>query len=217
MTDFASNSSQIQTKLLAKKYFELHPCVQKIIQLFAVIYAPIDKNSFISCLSKTGALDENNRPWVTKTLSSQIDKLVKSGLLVQESRLGPECHPLLTEIATRHAVQTGQFEIQVMAVEEKLPIRKHWQNESRMFQSLNQCIREIRIGFYRKDPDFINKQIEDYQKYSYSQEKLAIEKILEQICNNPFDADWLHTLPQGLFESCISSILLNATDRKSVV
>lgn len=89
MTDFASNSSQIQTKLLAKKYFELHPCVQKIIQLFAVIYAPIDKNSFISCLSKTGALDENNRPWVTKTLSSQIDKLVKSGLLVQESRLGP--------------------------------------------------------------------------------------------------------------------------------
>jgi hypothetical protein len=42
MTDFASNSSQIQTKLLAKKDFELHPSAQKIIQLFAVIYAPID-------------------------------------------------------------------------------------------------------------------------------------------------------------------------------
>ncbi|BAY41538.1 SNF2-related protein (plasmid) [Nostoc sp. NIES-2111] len=211
MTDFASNSSQIQTKLLAKKYFDLHPSAQNIIQLFAVIYAPIDKNSFLSCISKTRALDENNKPWGTKTLSSQIDKLVKSGLLIQESRSGIECHPLLTEIATRHAVQTGQFETLVMAVEEKLPIRKHWQNESRMFQSLRQCIREIRIGFYRKDPGFINKQIEDYQKYSYSQEKLAIEKILEQICNNPFDADWLHTLPQGLFENCISSILLNAT------
>ncbi|WP_414578920.1 DEAD/DEAH box helicase [Anabaena sp. CCY 9402-a] len=210
MTTFEINPTKLQAQL-AKKYFELHPSIQKIIQLFSVIYAPIDKNSLVSCISKTGALDENNKPWGTKTLSPQIDKLVKSGLLVQENRSGPECHPLLTEIATRHAVQTGQFEILVTAVEEKLPIRKHWQNESRMFQSLHQCIREIRIGFYRQDPDFINKQIEDYQKYSYSEEKLAIEKILEQICNNPFDADWLHTLPQGLFESCISSILLNAT------
>ncbi|UKP01196.1 hypothetical protein [Nostoc sp. UHCC 0870] len=165
MTTFEINSTKLQAQL-AKKYFELHPSIQKIIQLFSVIYAPIDKNSLVSCLSTTGALDENNKPWGTKTLSPQIDKLVKSGLLVQESRSGTECHPLLTEIATRHAVQTGQFEILVTAVEEKLPIRKHWQNESRMFQSLRQCIREIRIGFYRQDPDFINKQIEDYQKYS---------------------------------------------------
>jgi SNF2 family DNA or RNA helicase len=210
MTNFAANTTKLQVQL-TQIYFELPPFAQKIVQLFSVIYAPIDKNSFLSCLSETGVLDENNKPFVTKTLSPQIDKLVKSGLLVQESRSGIECHPLLTEIAIRHAVQTGQFESLVTAVEEKLPIRKHWQNESRMFQSLRQCIREIRIGFYRKDPDFINKQIEDYQNHSYSQEKLAIEKILEQICNNPFDADWLHTLPQGLFESCISSILLNAT------
>ncbi|MHC5722375.1 MAG: hypothetical protein ACYTX0_62785, partial [Nostoc sp.] len=89
--------------------------------LFSVIYAPIDKNSFVSCLSKIDALDENNKPWVTKTLSPKIDKLLKVGLLIQENRQGAECHPLLTEIATRHAVQTGQFEILVTAVEEKLP------------------------------------------------------------------------------------------------
>ncbi|MHC5748177.1 MAG: ATP-dependent helicase, partial [Nostoc sp.] len=199
----------MQTQL-ADKYFKLHPSIQKIIQLFSVIYAPIDKNSFVSCLSKTGALDENNKPWGTKTLSPQIDKLLKAGLLIQENRQGAECHPLLTEIATRHAVQTGQFEILVTAVEEKLPIRTHWNRDSRIFYSLRQCIREIRIGIYRQDLSFINQQIEDYQKYSDSEEKIVIENIFEQIYNNPFDADWFNTLPLGLYESGISSILFNS-------
>ncbi|WP_292873795.1 hypothetical protein [Nostoc sp. LPT] len=205
----ANDTTKLQTKL-AHIYFELHPSLQKIIQLFSLIYAPIDKNSFVSCLSKTGALDEKNKPWGTKTLSPQIDKLLKAGLLVQESRQGAECHPLLTEVATRHAVQTGQFEILVTAVEEKLPIRTHWNRDSRIFYNLRQCIREIRIGIYRQDLSFINQQIEDYQKYSDSEEKIVIENIFEQIYNNPFDADWFKTLPLGLYESGISSILFNS-------
>jgi SNF2 family DNA or RNA helicase len=209
MINLAIDTTKLQTQL-ADKYFNLHPSIQKTIQLFSVIYAPIDKNLFLSCLSKIDALDENNKPWVTKTLSSQIDKLLKAGLLIQENRQGAECHPLLIEIATRHAVQTGQFEILVTAVEEKLPIRTHWQRESRIFYSLRQCIREIRIGIYRQDPSFINQQIEDYQKYSDSEEKISIQNIFEQICNNPFDADWFNTLPQGLYESGISSILFNS-------
>ncbi|QFS52173.1 DEAD/DEAH box helicase [Nostoc sphaeroides] len=209
MTIFQPNPT-IQQALLAKKYFELHPSLQKIIQLFSVIYAPIDKNSFVSCLSKTGALDEKNKPWSTKTLSPQIDKLLKAGLLIQENRQGAECHPLLTEIATRHAVQTGQFEILVTAVEGKLPIRTHWNRDSRIFYNLRQCIREIRIGIYRQDLSFINQQIEAYQKYADSEEKIVIENIFEQIYNNPFDADWFKTLPQELYESGISSILFNS-------
>lgn len=209
MTTLEPNST-IQQALIARKYFDLHPSIQKIIQLFSVIYAPIDKNSFVSCLSKTSALDEKNKPWVTKTLSSQIDKLLKAGLLIQENRQGAECHPLLTEIATRHAVQTGQFEILVTAVEEKLPIRTHWNRDSRIFYSLRQCIREIRIGIYRQDLSFINQQIEDYQKYADSEEKIVIENIFEQIYNHPFDADWFKTLPQELYESGISSILFNS-------
>lgn len=209
MINLANDTTKLQTKL-AHIYFELHPSLQKIIQLFSVIYAPIDKNSFVSCLSKTGALDEKNKPWGTKTLSPQIDKLLKAGLLVQESRQGAECHPLLTEVATRHAVQTGQFETLVTAVEEKLPIRTHWNRDSRIFYNLRQCIREIRIGIYRQDLSFINQQIEDYQKYSDSEEKIVIENIFEQIYNNPFDADWFKTLPLGLYESGISSILFNS-------
>jgi SNF2 family DNA or RNA helicase len=209
MSDFNPNSTQLQTQL-AKKYFDLSPAIQKIIQLFSVIYAPIDKNSFLSCLSQTAALDEKNKPWTTKTLSYQIEKLVIARLLVKESKSGPECHPLLTEIATRHAVETGKFEILVKAVEETLPVSNHWNKNSRMFRSLRQCIREIRIGLYRQDPIFIKKQIEDYHNHSYSEEKIVIENIFNQICNNPFDADWFNTLPKELYQSCISSVLFNS-------
>ena len=178
--------------------------------MFSVIYAPIDKNSFLSCLSQTAALDEKNKPWTTKTLSYQIEKMVIALLLVKEIKSGPECHPLLTEIATRHAVETGKFEILVAAVEEKLPVTNHWNKNSRMFRSLVQCIREIRIGLYRQDPIFIKKQIEDYHNHSYSEEKIVIENIFEQICNNPFDENWFKTLPKELYERGISSILFNS-------
>ena len=151
MTNFAPNTTKLQEQL-AQIYFELPPFAQKIVQLFSVIYAPIDKNSFLSCLSQTGALDENNKLFVTKTLSRHIDRLLAAGLLVQENRQGHECHPLLKEIATRHAVKTGQLEILVIAVEQKLPVHTMGQNGSRMFYSLRQCIREIRIGLYRQDP-----------------------------------------------------------------
>ncbi|MBW4428348.1 MAG: hypothetical protein KME50_28905 [Nostoc desertorum CM1-VF14] len=67
MTNLANDTTKLQTQL-AHIYFELHPSLQKIIQLFSIIYAPIDKNSFVSCISKTGALDEKNKPWGTKTL-----------------------------------------------------------------------------------------------------------------------------------------------------
>ncbi len=209
MANFTFNPAQLQTHL-SQKYFESHPSIQRIVQLFSVIYAPIDKNSFISCLSRTDAVDENNKPWTTKTLSPQIDKLLKIGLLIREGKQNPECHPLLTEIATRHAVKTGQFEILVIAVEEKLPIQHHWKNESRIFFNLRHCIREIRIGIYRQDPSFIKKQIEDYQNYSNIQEKIVIENIFDKIFNNPFDEDWFSKLPQELYESGMSSILLNS-------
>jgi hypothetical protein len=44
----------------------------------------------------------------------------------------------------------------------------------------------------------------------FTMKNIVIENLLEQICKNPFDADWFKTLPLGLYESSISSILLNS-------
>jgi len=58
----------------------------------------------MNCLNQIGALDEKIN-LVNKTLSRHIDGLLAAGLLVQSSGQGPQCHPLLTEIATRDAVK----------------------------------------------------------------------------------------------------------------
>lgn len=208
MTDSDADNTKLQTQL-AQVYSQLSHIDQKIVQLFSVIYESVNRTSFMNCLNQIGTLDENNKPFINKSLSRHIDGLLAAGLLIQSSGQGPQCHPLITEIATRDAVKAGYFEILATSVSKVLPISSGYASGTRYFQSERQFIREVRIGFYRHDPNFINKQIEDYQKYSHSN-KISVNKIFEQICNNPFDADWFRTLPQGLFENGISSILLNA-------
>ncbi len=68
-------------------------------------------------------------------------------------------------------------------------------------------MREVRIGFYRQDLEFINKQLEDYTRYIHQKQKLTLEEICQQICNNPFDREWFNTLNQDLYEICLVGIL----------
>ncbi|MEC4813286.1 MAG: DEAD/DEAH box helicase [Scytonema sp. PMC 1069.18] len=207
--DAQAQSTKLRTQL-AQDYRQLPALEQKIVQLFSVIYEPIHRTSFMDCLNDIGARNQNGKPFVNSSLKSYIDKLLAASLLVQYTGQGIECHPLLVEIATRDALRAGQFEAMVTVVQEKLPIRTYWQDGPRLFQSKRQLIREIRIGIYCQDINFINRQIEDYHKYSYGNEKVSINDIFEQVCNNPFDPDWFRTLPQEWYESGISNILIDA-------
>jgi len=204
MTIFESNHLKRQTQL-AELYHKLPDLQQRLVQLFSVIYAPINRPDFLACVHYIGISDENN-----KTLSQHIDELIKTGLLNQETRSSIQCHPLITEIVTRDAVKKGRFPILAKVVEEKISNSIYRQTGPRVFQNQRQFIREVRLGIYRYDIDFINQQIEYYNKYSVIQDKLSINQILEQIYNNPFDAAWFTTLPQELYESGISIILNNA-------
>jgi len=211
MADSDVNHTNLQTQL-AQTYRQLSHIDQEIVQLFSVIYEPINRNSFRNCLNQIGALDENNKPFINKTLSRHIDGLLAAGLLVQESGQGPQCHPLLAEIATRDAVKAGCFEILATTVSKALPISSGYGKGSRYFLSESQLMREVRMGVYRHDLNFIHQQIQDYNK-SHRSQKISVAQILKQVCNNPFDADWFRTLPQALFEIGISSILRDAALR----
>jgi superfamily II DNA or RNA helicase len=209
MIDSETDIPILQTQL-AQDYRQLSDVDRKIVQLFSVIYEPINRILFQNCINQIGALDENNKPFVNKTLSRHIDKLLSAGLLVQESGQGPQCHPLLAEIATRDAVKAGSFELLATCVSKILPISTYYTNGPWHFKSKRQFFREVRIGLYRQDLNAINKYIEDYNKYS-RQDKIYGDDIFEEVCNNPFDADWFRTLPQNLYESGISSILANSS------
>ncbi|HEY9849785.1 MAG TPA: hypothetical protein V6D28_10025 [Leptolyngbyaceae cyanobacterium] len=210
MTDFDTTPASSYQQL-AQAYRHSSIVEQKIIQLFSVIYEPISRTLFLDCLNYIGVRHEDGKTFTNLTLKPYIDKLLATNLLIQESGQGPQCHPLLTEIATRDAaVKTGWFETLAATVQEKLPIMLHYTNGPRYFHNQRQLFREIRIGIYRQNLSSINQILEEYHKYSNKKDKISLDQIFDQVCNRPFDADWFRTLPLELYESAISSILLNS-------
>jgi SNF2 family DNA or RNA helicase len=209
MNAFEADQQILQAQL-TQAYNQLPPLEEKIVQLFSVIYEPINRTAFLECLNYIGARDTNYKYLISSTLKPYIDGLLTAGLLIQGQGQGPQCHPLLVETATRSAVKANCFEVMVKAVQEKLKVKNRWQDGPLYFQSDRQFIREVRIGLYSQNLSFINKQIEDYNRHNYNDDKISIENIFEQICTNPFDADWFRTLPQELYDNCISIILINA-------
>ncbi len=210
MPNLATNTEKLRTQI-TEGYRKLPPFEQKIVQLFAVIYEPVSRTGFLECLNQIIKLDKSAKPLVSKTLKPYIDYLLGTGVLVQESGLGAQCHPLLTEIATRDVVRAGYFEMMVQVVDENLPIQVYRNNGPRYFSSDRQLIREVRIGFYRQDISFIHKQLEDYTRYINQKQKLTLEDICQQICNNPFDREWFSTLNQDLYEMSLIAILKHSS------
>lgn len=214
MSDSDVDTAQLRSQLI-QEFRLLPPLEEKIIQLFSVIYEPINRTSFMECFNSIGARDNNDKPFTNSKLKPYIDNLLACRLLIQEPGKAPQCHPLLAEVATRSAVKSGCFAAMAKTVEEKLPIRQYYTDGPKIFQNKTQLLREVRLGIYNHDIQFVHKQLEDYQRYGYQQEKISATGIFEQVCSNPFDADWCRTLPSELYENILPCILLNSVLRLS--
>ncbi len=206
MPDSDFDPGKLRQRLVAS-YHSLSALEQAIVQLFSVIYEPVSRSAAVSCWNQTGVRDRNGKLFTLQTFKPYVEQLLEAALLVQESGARLQCNPLLVEIATRDAVQAGRFEALVQVVQEKLPISRRWQDGPCYFSSESQLLREVRIGIYRQDDQFVKQQLEAYSRKSYSKDKISLEQIYQQVCNNPFAPDWCRTLPQELYESVLVSIL----------
>ena len=214
MSDSDVETAQLRSQLI-EEFHLLPPLEEKIIQLFSVIYEPINRTSFLECFNYIGARDTDYKPFTNPKLKPYIDNLLASGLLIQERGKGLQCHPLLAEVASRSAVKSRCFAAMAKAVEDKLPIRIYYTGGPKRFQNKTQLLREVRLGIYNQDIQFIYKQLEDYEKHGYDLQKISATDIFEQVCNNPFDADWCRTLSLPLYESILPCILINSLLRLS--
>ncbi len=196
-----------QRSQLQELYISLPEVAQRLVQLFAVIYEPLNRTTVMECFNKLGERDLDQKPFVSKTLKPHIDGLLESGLLRQEHGQGPQCHPLIAEIATRDAVKAGRFGQIARVVQKTIPIYYPWQNGPRRFQSESQFLREARIGFYQKDLAFFKEQIQDYYQAKYPKDKLTQTEVVATICRNPFDAKWFQSLSPDFYELGLTSLL----------
>ena len=214
MSDSDVDTAQLRSQLI-QEFYLLQPLEEKIIQLFSVIYEPVNRTSFLECFNYIGARDSNYKPFVNSKLKPYIDNLLAAGLLIQERGKAPQCHPLLAEVATRSAVKSRCFAAMAKAVEDKQPIRAYYTDGPKIFQNRTQLLREVRLGIYNQDIQFIYKQLEDYEEYGYHEDKISATDVFELVCNNPFDADWFRTLSLPLYRSILPSILINSLLRLS--
>jgi len=200
------NPEQVRSQLV-KVYRSLPPLEQVMVQLFSVIYEPVSRALLINCWNHLGEPEKGGKHFSAPSIKPYIDRLIELNVLVQHGNTGPQCNPLLAEVATRDAVKANRFERLVQAVQKGFPVPRRWKDGPISFGTDRQLIREIRVGVYRKDVAFIHKQLEDYYKYTYQKDKLSIDDIYQQICNNPFDPEWFRTLPPDLYNGALVSIL----------
>jgi superfamily II DNA or RNA helicase len=200
-------------KPLTDAYAKLSPLRKNIIQLFSVIYEPVSRTVLLECLRYSKIRDENKKPFTSSSISPILETLIGANLLVQEKGFGPQCNPLIVEIATRDAVKEKTFETWVEIIEEQIPIRQRWKDGPRAFNSDRQVLREVRIGLYRKDLKFINQQFEDYYRYGYQAQTVTMDDVMARVCNNPFDKDWFRTLPMEIYSTGLMSILSKSTQK----
>ncbi|AFZ00227.1 DEAD/DEAH box helicase [Calothrix sp. PCC 6303] len=207
MMTFEVVNQKLQAQL-ADKYRQQSQLEQKIIQLCSIIYEPFTVISLVSCLERAEIYDGKNRIFTSQSLLSYTNRLIENGLIVKESKQHYyRCHSLLMEIATRDAVKSGNFAEYAKAVDLGQPVRTFAHNGARNFQNDQQFIREVRIALYSHDADAVNKHVEDYEKFSYRGNQLSLEEILLDVCNNPFDGEWISSLPDNLYDNCMWMIL----------
>lgn len=201
---------------LIRVYDTLSSTEQRMVQLCSILYEPARKTLILECLKRLqNQLGEPNFP-TQNTLKVTIERLLRADMLVADGGAGVKCNPLLVEIATRDAVCNGSFEPIVQVIEEKLPISGAGRNyDFRYFNSFQQFLREVRIGLYRLDPQFVEKQFDDYYRYGFAQKRISLQEVFELVFNNPFDPDWFRSLKQKpeFYELGLGTLLTSAMMR----
>ncbi|MEO0539217.1 MAG: ATP-dependent helicase, partial [Cyanobacteria bacterium P01_A01_bin.123] len=132
-------------------------------------------------------------------------------LLIQNRGKGPQCNPLIAEIATRDAIKAEIFTNMAAATNTVLPARRsRGQSGPRYFESRRHFLRNVRFGIYSNDFQFIEEIFEDYYKHNYphsNEPKVSMEDIASEILNNPFAPEWIEQLPPDWYNDVLSSIV----------
>jgi SNF2 family DNA or RNA helicase len=182
---------------------------QQILQLLSVIYESLYRTDILDFVNLIG-LNNEGKQYNSRTLKPIIEHLLEKELLVESEtkynskRIG--CNALIVETATRDTIKNNTFEKYVALLQEKIPIsHNNWGKKLRKFNSEEQLIREIRIGIYSQDFNFIQEQIEAYNE-QYYRHSFALEKVIKSVIINPFDVEWFIRLPSPLYRDILSLI-----------
>ncbi len=203
----ADNYAKIekQRQVLVTTYQSLPEFDRVVVQLMSLIYTAISRTLALTILEETGLFDRLTLN--AGMFKPVIDRLLASQMLISSGKHTIQIHPLLVEIATREAVREGRLFLITESINIHLPVDSYY-NGVIKFSSSGEFIRQVRLGLYRNDLPFIQKQFDNYHGFNrFSADRISYDELWQQICNNPFDPDWFETVTPELSESILTSIL----------
>ena len=211
-----NTSKADNNKSLQAQYEQLTQLEKTVLQLLSIAYSPISRTDLTTCFKNLNCRDSAGRPVNPAIIKLTVDRLIKLGVVIQQGK-GIACHQDFQEIPSRDAVKYEEFEALVAAIQQTFPIRESGYNNRRSFRNASEFIREVRIGIYRQDQAFIDKQFGDFFYYSSSNRHLNLDGILLEMMDNPFDPEWLNSLKPEFFEVAIGIKLFSSVKNLSPI
>ncbi len=195
-----------------KIYSKLTPAQKSIVQVFALLYEPVSRESAYECWKAAIPNTTDIELIKTKPFRELVKGLIAVGVLEQRLAKGIHCTLALVDIVVREALDEGTFEPIAMAIAQTLPIRRRYPDGPLNFRQESEFIRELRIAIYRQDRREVDALIDDLS-HVYWPTTVTFEQVLQSAYNNPFDAVWFNRLSREFFELGLTTILQDSVER----
>ncbi|MBI5556525.1 MAG: DEAD/DEAH box helicase [Deltaproteobacteria bacterium] len=175
---------------LLSQYESLKRDEQEILQLISIIFEPCAPKIILECSMELHGGHEEAKPSAEELpLSAILRKLQERDLITWRNQV----NPLIIEIISRKALDTGNFSKMARIIQKKLPA--HGEAYDLLTQKTPRHVREMRIGLYLGDFDHFNKHLLHYYDCPDASDT---DSPLADIVNNPFAPEWFKTLPPHL-------------------
>ena len=173
-----------QISKLLNNYQLLSVEQQMIVKLLAVYHDYMSLTSLSKCLYSLGIKD-GSKMVKTESIKTRIKELIKEGVLQENTKPGgTRCARSIAELIVRQMVDAGEFERYA-----ELVIKESgYGNGYYRYHSVEECVREVRIHFYRGDYALVQTGLKLGERYP-GKVPDQIELYLNWFLN-PLDLDW---------------------------
>ena len=186
----SQNSKSLQMLLDSMNAFK--PEEQAALELLAVMYAPVARTPFASCLHKVGLMQESGRKNINQSAVIELlDKFVQCKLAIVHGG-GYCCNPLLSDFVIRNLQKDGRLKAYADVVQSVIAPREAWGEIH--YRSYEHCLQDLRIALYLGYSTRV-KELLSICSVKYRYEYMCKHPLL-LLCGDTPDCDWLRNMPK---------------------
>ncbi|UJP04639.1 MAG: DEAD/DEAH box helicase [Nitrosomonas sp.] len=184
-----------------------------VVNLLAVAWGGLNKTQITNALRKIIGASE--------IADIQLESLKRSGLIeadkVTWTSQRIRCNRLIVELVAHALAATGDFDRYVKQVHSVEPLQKsrYLRNtDDLIFRHDDELIREVRIGIYQNDTDYIQYIFDTLRRHKHTYWNGLAERwngpetIYALVCDNPYQRERFMHLPAAIREPALPTMLL---------